>query len=115
MWRATTASLLHPSKTIRKTEGKRSSPSSESAPWWLLRSPNGAVRTVEHMLDQLKTRFHNLPEQLTPLIGRAQEIQAVCSLLRQPAVRLVTLTGPGGVGKTRLSLQVATELIDEFA
>src|SRR5947209_11699882 len=73
------------------------------------------MRTVEHMLDQLKSRFHNLPGQLTPLIGRAREIQAVCSLLRQPAVRLVTLTGPGGVGKTRLSLQVATELIDEFA
>src|SRR5437660_10095509 len=67
------------------------------------------------MSDQLKTRFHNLPEQLTPLIGREPEIQAVCSLLRQPEVRLVTLTGPGGVGKTRLSLQVATELIDEFA
>jgi predicted ATPase len=73
------------------------------------------MRTVEHMLDQLKTRFHNLPGQLTPLIGRAQVIQAVCTLLRQPEVRLVTLTGPGGVGKTRLSLQVATELIDEFA
>src|SRR5258706_2926289 len=73
------------------------------------------MRTGDHMIDQLKTRFHNLPGQLTPLIGRAQEIQAVCSLLRQPAVRLVTLTGPGGVGKTRLSLQVATELIDEFA
>ena len=67
------------------------------------------------MSDQLKTRFHNLPEQLTPLIGREPEIQAVCSLLRQPEVRLVTLTGPGGVGKTRLGLQVATELVDEFA
>jgi predicted ATPase/DNA-binding CsgD family transcriptional regulator len=67
------------------------------------------------MSDQLKTRFYNLPAQLTPLIGREQEIQAVCSLVRRPAVRLVTLTGPGGVGKTRLSLQVATELIDEFA
>src|SRR5437868_12055664 len=73
------------------------------------------MRTVEHMLDQLKTRFHNLPVQLTPLIGRAREIQVVCSLLRQPAVRLVTLTGPGGVGKTRLSLQVATDLLDAFA
>src|SRR5260370_34563866 len=72
------------------------------------------MRTVEHMIDQLKTRFHNLPGQLTPLIGRAQEIQAVCSLLRQPAVRLVTLTGPGGDGKTRLGLQVATELVDDF-
>ncbi len=67
------------------------------------------------MSDQLKTRFYNLPAQLTPLIGRAQEIQAVCSLLRQAEVRLVTLTGPGGVGKTRLGLQVATELVDDFA
>src|SRR2546421_319555 len=73
------------------------------------------MRTVEHMLDQLKTRFHNLPAQLTPLIGRAQEIQAVCSLLRQAEVRLVTLTGPGGVGKTRLGLQVATDLLDALA
>jgi len=67
------------------------------------------------MLDQLKARFHNLPAQLTPLIGRAREIQTVCSLLQHPEVRLVTLTGPGGVGKTRLGLQVATELVDDFA
>src|SRR5205823_9456170 len=68
-----------------------------------------------HMLDQLKTRFYNLPTQLTPLIGRAPEIQAVCAFVRHPEVRLVTLTGPGGVGKTRLSLQVATDLLDAFA
>jgi predicted ATPase/DNA-binding CsgD family transcriptional regulator len=67
------------------------------------------------MLNQLKAQFYNLPAQLTPLIGREQEIQAVCSLLRHPEVRLVTLTGPGGVGKTRLSLQVATDLLDAFA
>jgi len=67
------------------------------------------------MLDQLKARFYNLPAQLTSLIGREQEIRAVCSLLRQPEVRLVTLTGPGGVGKTRLALQVAADLLDEFA
>ena len=67
------------------------------------------------MSDQLKAQFYNLPAQLTSLIGREREIQVVCSLLRQPEVRLVTLTGPGGVGKTRLALQVAADLLDEFA
>ncbi len=58
---------------------------------------------------------HNLPVQLTPLIGREQEIAATCALLRRPEVRLVTLTGTGGIGKTRLALQVATNLLREFA
>src|SRR6266568_827031 len=65
--------------------------------------------------DQLHVRFYNLPAQLTSLIGRAHELQALCTLLRQAEVRLVTLTGTGGVGKTRLSLQVATDLLDDFA
>ena len=69
---------------------------------------------VEHISGHLRVRSHNLPAQLTPLIGREQEIQAVCALLRRPGLRLVTLTGTGGVGKTRLSLQVATELLDNF-
>jgi predicted ATPase/DNA-binding CsgD family transcriptional regulator len=63
----------------------------------------------------LNTRFNNLPVQLTSFIGREQEVAAVCALLQRPEVRLVTLTGTGGIGKTRLSLQVATELLDSFA
>jgi predicted ATPase/class 3 adenylate cyclase len=56
---------------------------------------------------------HNLPAQATPLIGREAEVVTVCELLRQPATRLLTLTGPGGIGKTRLALQAAAELLDD--
>ncbi len=57
----------------------------------------------------------NLPTPLTPLIGREREVAAVCTLLQRPEVRLVTLTGPGGIGKTRLGLQAAVELVEAFA
>jgi predicted ATPase/DNA-binding XRE family transcriptional regulator/Tfp pilus assembly protein PilF len=57
---------------------------------------------------------HNLPAQLTPLIGRATDVEAVCSYIMREDVRLLTLTGPPGIGKTRLGLQVASELLPEF-
>lgn len=57
---------------------------------------------------------HNLPTQLTPLIGREREIEQVINLLSQPQIRLLTLTGPGGIGKTRLALQVARQIIEDF-
>lgn len=55
---------------------------------------------------------HNLPAQTTAFIGRRREIGEVQHLLR--AARLLTLTGTGGTGKTRLALQVATEVVNEF-
>jgi predicted ATPase/DNA-binding SARP family transcriptional activator len=61
---------------------------------------------------ELRAR-RRLPAQPTPLVGRRREVEGVASLLRQDA-RLVTLTGPGGTGKTRLALQAAHELADRF-
>jgi predicted ATPase/class 3 adenylate cyclase len=57
---------------------------------------------------------NNLPLQPTPLIGREKEVAEVCERLSRPEVRLLTLTGAGGTGKTRLGLQAAAELTDEF-
>jgi non-specific serine/threonine protein kinase len=56
-----------------------------------------------------------LPAPLTSLIGRADEIRAATDLLRHADVRLLTLSGPPGVGKTRLSLAIAAQLAPEFA
>jgi predicted ATPase len=57
---------------------------------------------------------HNLPEEATSFIGRAAEVAMLKDLLQRPQVRLVTLTGPGGSGKTRLALRAAANLLDEF-
>lgn len=65
-------------------------------------------------LKTLDSHPNNLPVQPTQLIGREQEGAAVRGLLQRDDVRLLTLTGPGGTGKTRLGLHVAADLLDDF-
>lgn len=57
---------------------------------------------------------HNLPRQLTPFLGRSFEIGAICAKLQQPDCVWLTLTGVGGVGKTRLALKVGETLLPYF-
>src|SRR5438874_10115983 len=59
---------------------------------------------------------HNLTVQPTPLLGRERQIELARQhvLAEDPPVRLLTLTGPGGTGKTRLALEIARTLLDEF-
>ncbi len=58
---------------------------------------------------------HHLPVQLTPLIGREQDAASAAALLRKQEVRLLTMSGTAGIGKTRLALQVAADLLEDFA
>ncbi len=66
-------------------------------------------------LATLDRRPHNLPLQPTLFLGREAEVARVTERLRDPSVRLLTLTGPGGTGKTRLALQAAAEMVEAFA
>src|SRR6266516_2298942 len=76
-----------------------------------------STQQAEALATPLRERRHisNLPIELTSFIGREQEIAAASTLLRRDNIRLLTLTGPGGVGKTRLALQIASHLEQEFA
>ncbi len=62
----------------------------------------------------LRVRNHNLPLEPSPLLGRESELTSIRGLLASGR-RLVTLTGPGGIGKTRLALQVAAELAEQYS
>src|SRR5215469_15262813 len=65
-------------------------------------------------LKTLDSYPNNLPLQPTPFLGREKEVDALQQLLLREGSRLVTLTGPGGIGKTRLALQVAAEVSELF-
>jgi predicted ATPase/class 3 adenylate cyclase len=66
-------------------------------------------------LKTLGNRPTNLPVQPNALIGRERELLELAALLRNDQIRLLTLIGPGGTGKTRLALQLAADVLDDFA
>ena len=78
-------------------------------------APGDRERARGHPLKTREARPNNLPLQPTAFVGREDQVARVVDLLSRDDVRLLTLTGPGGVGKTRLALQVAVELLDDFA
>jgi predicted ATPase/DNA-binding CsgD family transcriptional regulator len=78
------------------------------------RESYGALSIMLNLFLQKQVPPYNLPVQMTSLIGREQEIAAACALCQRADRRLLTLTGPGGSGKTRLALAIATELLPHF-
>ena len=73
------------------------------------------LRSAFPALKTLENRPNNLPAQPTALIGRDRQLRELSTLVSTEDVRLVTLTGPGGTGKTRLALALGAQLIEEFA
>lgn len=110
---------------IRKIEADERKPSRQLAELLLvaLQIPHHQQERFLHLARGLitakepagqNTLIHNLPVLLTPMIGRNQELDILCRWLRDPAIRLVTLIGPPGIGKTRLSIQTGYTLLEDF-
>src|SRR5438105_2075987 len=80
-----------------------------------LAAPERLYQLGDRNFPPLKTLYQtNLPIPATPFLGRERELEEVLALISRPDVRLLTLSGPGGTGKTRLALQAAAEAAERF-
>jgi predicted ATPase len=80
-----------------------------------LSAPERIYQLGEHEFPPLKTLYRtNLPVPATPFLGRERELAEIGALLARGDLRLLTLTGPGGTGKTRLALQAVAEAAEEY-
>ena len=86
-----------------------------SSPYSLAALPAQHYAAARFSHENLDIRYQRVPVPLTPLIGRERELQEARELLLRPQVRLVTLTGPGGIGKTHLALAIGNDLREAFA
>ncbi|MFN2103788.1 MAG: AAA family ATPase, partial [Candidatus Promineifilaceae bacterium] len=67
----------------------------------------GRARELGLIVGEEGAARHNLPAAATPFVGREDELAALAGLVADPQVRIITITGPGGIGKTRLALESA--------
>ncbi|MEM7344640.1 MAG: tetratricopeptide repeat protein [Chloroflexota bacterium] len=81
----------------------------------LPRQPSVIVPDKSSLPTSSSQQVHNLPAQLTPFIGREPELAQIADILGEPTSRLLTLIGPGGIGKTRLALEAAKTHLGSFA
>ncbi|HEY1014336.1 MAG TPA: adenylate/guanylate cyclase domain-containing protein [Herpetosiphonaceae bacterium] len=110
--RAAVAEVLPPDVRLRDLGSRMLKDLAEPERIFQLVAPD--LPAVFAPLRSLDRRSSNVPVPPTSLVGRGAELRALHAIIADPAGRVLTLLGPGGTGKTRLSIQLAHELLDEF-
>ena len=105
-------------RSLAKELGVEPTAETEALYKWIRATRTASAQVQEHEHSPPPPRIsppsHNLPSPPTPLVGRGEELAEIAELLANPACRLVTIFGPGGIGKTHLALQAAEEHIGAF-